>query len=87
MQDFDGNTPLHTAVEANQKLSLEFLLVHDANPTIQNHRHMAPIHLAVDLNNTHMLEVDMRWDVLIILHVGVGAHIDYVDPSSLIQVI
>jgi ankyrin repeat protein len=58
-RDSSGNTPLHEAVEADVKSSIDFLLTHGADPTITNNRHMAPIHLAVELNKPGALEVLM----------------------------
>jgi len=56
--DSSGNTALHEAVDVENKESIDFLLNHGADSTIMNKRHMAPIHMAAEINKTVALEVN-----------------------------
>ena len=57
LRDQSGYTALHEAVEADNQVSVNFLLKHGADPTVQNDRQMAPIHLAADADKAIALEV------------------------------
>ncbi|KAM9436780.1 transient receptor potential cation channel subfamily A member 1-like isoform 3-T3 [Clarias gariepinus] len=57
VQDAEGQTPLHFAVEKNQESSCSLLLELGANPNIVNAAMMAPIHLAVSRDHNHLVQV------------------------------
>ena len=57
IQDNEGNTPLHYAVENNAVDTLSCLLKAGANTSILNNDQNGPIHLAVQLNRIEILEV------------------------------
>ncbi|KAM9436489.1 transient receptor potential cation channel subfamily A member 1-like [Clarias gariepinus] len=57
VQDAEGQTPLHFAVEKNQESSCSLLLELGANPNIVNAAMMAPIHLAVSKEHNHLVQV------------------------------
>ncbi|XP_053467815.1 transient receptor potential cation channel subfamily A member 1b isoform X2 [Ictalurus furcatus] len=57
VQDAEGQTPLHFAVEKNQESSCSLLLDLGANPNIVNTAMMAPIHLAISKGHNQMVEV------------------------------
>ncbi|KAL4635179.1 transient receptor potential cation channel subfamily A member 1-like [Arapaima gigas] len=56
-QDDQGRTPLHWAVEKNQKDSCAKLLELGANPNILNHAVMSPLHLAICLQHNSLVEL------------------------------
>lgn len=60
-QDGEGNTPLHVAVECGHAHLITALLdaPAPANPALRNRLHMAPIHLAVELNRVDCLKVPL----------------------------
>ncbi|XP_036293033.2 transient receptor potential cation channel subfamily A member 1 [Pipistrellus kuhlii] len=60
VMDSDGNTPLHRATEKNQVESVRFLLSKGANPNLQNHSMMAPLHLAVQGMHNEVAQVLME---------------------------
>ena len=55
--DQEGNTPLHRAVVGEHSDSINLLLNHGADSSVLNEDHMAPIHLAVDVNALKSLKV------------------------------
>ena len=57
LQDNDGNTPLHYAVENNAVDALSCLLQSGANSSIVNNDQNGPIHLATQLNKVQILQV------------------------------
>ncbi|XP_060756563.1 transient receptor potential cation channel subfamily A member 1b [Neoarius graeffei] len=57
VQDAEGQTPLHFAVEKNQDSSCSLLLDLGANPNIVNRAMMAPIHLAISKEHNHLVQV------------------------------
>ena len=57
-RDDEGNTPLHWAVQRNQKESLLCLLEKGADPNLLNQGLMSPLHLAV--NQTYNTLVHVR---------------------------
>ena len=57
LQDGDGNTPLHVAVESEQKAAIEALIQLGADTSVLNDARMAPVHLAVDLGLIEPLRV------------------------------
>ncbi|KAF7691743.1 transient receptor potential cation channel subfamily A member 1b [Silurus meridionalis] len=57
VQDAEGQTPLHFAVEKNQESSCSLLLDLGANPNILNTAMMAPIHLAISKEHNHLVQV------------------------------
>jgi len=54
--DGDGNTPLHSAVLANNEFALMKLLKGGANVNARNHEGQTPLHLAVAMNNARMVQ-------------------------------
>ncbi|KTF76034.1 hypothetical protein cypCar_00041207, partial [Cyprinus carpio] len=57
VQDEQGRTPLHWAVEQNQQQSCVLLLELGADPNILNNAMMGPLHLAVTKRYNHLVEV------------------------------
>ncbi|KAK3541261.1 hypothetical protein QTP86_019188 [Hemibagrus guttatus] len=57
VQDAEGQTPLHAAVEKKQESSCSLLLDMGANPNIVNAAMMAPIHLAISKEYNHIVQV------------------------------
>uniref|UniRef100_A0A8C1SMV7 Transient receptor potential cation channel, subfamily A, member 1b n=1 Tax=Cyprinus carpio TaxID=7962 RepID=A0A8C1SMV7_CYPCA len=56
VQDEQGRTPLHWAVEQNQQQSCVLLLELGADPNILNNAMMGPLHLAVTKRYNHLVE-------------------------------
>lgn len=59
LQDREGNTPLHVAVEKEQQTAIETLIDLGADTSILNGAKMAPVHLAVDLGLIEPLRVSL----------------------------
>lgn len=59
VQDNDGNTPLHYAVESSAIDALSCLLQCGANCSIVNNEQNGPIHLATQMNKVEILEVNV----------------------------
>lgn len=59
VQDAEGQTPLHFAVEKNQESCCSLLLDLGANPNIVNTAMMAPIHLAISKEHNLLVEVSL----------------------------
>ena len=57
LQDKLGLTALHHTIDGNQVAALNILVAHGADTSVKNHRDMAPIHHAVEMNNCTMLQV------------------------------
>lgn len=57
VQDTEGQTPLHAAVEKKQESSCSLLLDMGANPNIVNGAMLAPIHLAISKEYNHIVQV------------------------------
>lgn len=57
MQDFNGNTALHYAVENSAKEAMVALLHSGADSSILNKDQLGPIHIATQLNRVEILEV------------------------------
>ena len=56
-QNNSGDTPLHEAVRNVQTTIIDFLLKNDADSSLLNEFHMAPIHLSVDIDSLNSLKV------------------------------
>ncbi|KAL0156923.1 hypothetical protein M9458_048169, partial [Cirrhinus mrigala] len=56
VQDEQGRTPLHWAVEQDQQQSCALLLELGADPNILNSAMMGPLHLAVTKRYNHLVE-------------------------------
>lgn len=57
VQDEQGRTSLHWAVEKDQQQSCELLLELGADPNILNSALISPLHLAVTKRYNHLVEV------------------------------
>lgn len=88
LQDREGNTPLHVAVEKGQQTAIETLIDLGADTSILNFAKMAPVHLAVDLGLLEPLRVSLvngfyllsRHELLFhLMYVFVFPSIDYSD--------
>jgi len=64
-QNNSGDTPLHEAVRNVQTTIIDFLLKHEADSSILNEFHMAPIHLSIDIDSLKSLEVSTLCFVVI----------------------
>ena len=66
MQDNNGNTALHLAVELSQLEAIDCLVDGGADTAILNDKKMAPIHVAADGGFTKSLEVRSYLDGVLI---------------------
>lgn len=64
-QNNSGDTPLHEAVRNVQTTIIDFLLKHEADSSLLNEFHMAPIHLSIDIDSLKSLEVSTLGFVVI----------------------
>jgi len=56
----EGQTPVHLAVEHNNRTTLMFLLAWGANPNISDHETQTPLHLAVESERASLIPILLR---------------------------